>query len=46
MIADGKTEGDEAMVLGTLQELFAISPTAVRSCLDEERARKAVKDAQ
>jgi hypothetical protein len=40
MIADGQTAGEEAMVLGTLQELFALSPDDVRAILGEERARK------
>jgi hypothetical protein len=40
MLADGKTEAAEAMVLGTLQELFALSPATVQRHLDEERAAK------
>jgi len=40
MLADGKTEGAEAMVLGTLQELFGLSPQAVQQHLDDERAKK------
>ena len=40
MLADGKTEGAEAMVLGTLQELFGLSPQAVQRHLDDERAKK------
>jgi len=40
MLADGKTEGPEAMVLGTLQELFALSPEAVQRHIDDERAKK------
>ncbi len=40
MIADDHTAGDEAMVLGTLQERFAFSPADVRAILDEERKRR------
>ena len=43
IIADGKTEGDEAMVLGSLQELFSLSLAEVKEALDEERARKAAQ---
>jgi len=41
MIADGKTEGDEAMVLGTLQERFGLSHGEVVATIDEERKRQA-----
>jgi hypothetical protein len=41
MIADGKTEGEEAMVLGCLQEEFALPNSEVVAILDEERKRKA-----
>ncbi len=40
IIADGKTEGEEAMVLGTLQELFALSIADVRAAFEAERKRK------
>ncbi len=39
MVADGKTEGDEALVLGTLQESFALSHAHVVAVLDEERRK-------
>jgi hypothetical protein len=41
MIADGKTEGDEAMVLGCLQEEFGLPHGEVVAILAEERKRKA-----
>jgi hypothetical protein len=41
MIADGKTEGDEAMVLGCLQEEFGLPNAEVVAILAEERQRKA-----
>jgi tellurite resistance protein len=40
MIADGKTEGDEAMVLGTLQERFGLSHATVVAILEDERKRR------
>ena len=40
MIADGKTEGDEAMVLGCLQEEFGLPHGEVVAILAEERKRK------
>lgn len=40
ILADGKTEGEEAMVLGTLQELFGLSIADVRAALEAERERK------
>jgi hypothetical protein len=43
MIADGKTDGDEAMVLGTMQELFNLPHAEVRSCIEQESARKAAR---
>ena len=41
MVADGKTDGDEALVLGSLQELFGLSHEEVVATLDEERKRRA-----
>jgi len=37
MMADGKTDGDEAMVLGTLQERFGLSHAEVVAILDAEK---------
>jgi hypothetical protein len=45
MIADGKTEGDEAMVLGTLQERFGMPHAAVVAILDEEHKRRSATEA-
>jgi hypothetical protein len=39
MVADGKTDGDEALVMGTLQERFGLSHAQVRAVLDEARAQ-------
>lgn len=39
MIADGRTEGDEAMVLGTLQEHFGLQHAEVVAMIDEEKKR-------
>jgi hypothetical protein len=43
MIADGKTDGDEAMVLGTMQELFGLPHAEVRACIEQETARKGAR---
>ncbi|MEO6952903.1 MAG: hypothetical protein ABI321_13945 [Polyangia bacterium] len=43
LVADGKTEAEEAMVLGTLQELFGLSVTSVQQHLDRERSRRATR---
>jgi hypothetical protein len=40
MVADGQTAGEEAMVLGTLQELFALNPEDVRTLIAEARPPK------
>jgi uncharacterized tellurite resistance protein B-like protein len=40
MMADGKTDGDEAMVLGTLQERFGITHAEVVAILDAEKQPK------
>ena len=40
MMADGKTDGDEAMVLGTLQERFGLSHAEVVAILDAEKKPK------
>jgi hypothetical protein len=41
MFADGKTEGEEAMALGTLQEAFGLSHDVVLAALEAERKRRA-----
>lgn len=41
MVADGRTDGDEALVLGSLQELFGLSHEEVVATLDDERKRRA-----